>query len=91
MINELIEKAASCRHDECCKNQFCLECGSHVSTYNCNTDLVAQRPNAASWDWWVACDNAECEHAVGEGLFQDPPDWLADKSRLYYCDVEAPP
>lgn len=81
VTNPLIEQAAVDRHDGlCCRNQFCKVCGSHVSGYNCNEALNRQRPEAAGeWDWWVACDNANCIHAHGEGIFQDTPDWVYKK------------
>lgn len=77
--NPLIVQAAKDRHGECCLNQFCKDCGSHVSGYNCNSDLVAFRPEAIEWDWWMACDNADCKHAYGEGIWQDDPDWVGNK------------
>ena len=75
--NSLIEIAASDRHDTCCAAQKCRACGSHVSTYNANGPLIGARPEASEWDWWVACDNADCEHAYGEGLFQELIEWIA--------------
>ena len=76
-LNPLVIQAASDRHTECCVNQHCQVCGSHVSTYNANESLSAARPEAwMQWDWWVSCDNADCIHAWGEGLFQTPPSWV---------------
>ena len=77
--NPMIELADRDRHTHCCLDQFCKVCGAHVSTYNANTHTVIQRPEAAEWDWWVACDNAECEHAYGEGLFQDEIEWIGKR------------
>jgi hypothetical protein len=75
--NPLFELAAKDRHTEdCCSRQRCGVCGCHVSTYNANASVIAQRPEADDWDWWVACDNANCEHAYGEGLFQNPIGWV---------------
>lgn len=53
----------------------CANCGAPVSHYTCNGDLIAKRPEAATWDWWAACDNAECPNHHGEGIFQEWPDW----------------
>jgi hypothetical protein len=53
----------------------CRDCGSSVSHYTCNADLIAQRPQAAEWDWWAACDNTQCPNHVGEGIFQHRPDF----------------
>jgi hypothetical protein len=77
--NNLLEKAARDHHTICCINQYCVLCGFHVSGYNCNADLISERPEAADWDWWLACDNAECIHSYGEGLFQIYPDWVIQK------------
>lgn len=74
--NPLVTQAAQDRHTDCCTNDTCKACGSRVSTYNCNAALVEQRPTAAAWDWWSACDNADCVHAQGEGVFQEPLDWV---------------
>jgi hypothetical protein len=75
-VNQLIALATDDRHSECCANQFCCACGSHVRTYNANERLFQQRPEAFHEDWWVACDNGACVHAYGEGLFQVSPDWI---------------
>ncbi|AKF13615.2 hypothetical protein PHIN3_352 [Sinorhizobium phage phiN3] len=53
----------------------CKDCGSAVSHYTCNTDLISKRPEASEWDWWTACDNSDCENHYGEGIFQGRPDW----------------
>jgi hypothetical protein len=76
-LNPLIELAGSERHQGCCTDHACKSCGSPVSTYNANDPLVKQRREAEGWDYWCACDNADCEHAYGEGMFQDKPDWVA--------------
>jgi hypothetical protein len=76
--NPLIVLAAEDRHTECCTNQFCRACGSPVSTYNANQSVVVQRPEASEWDWWTACDNADCLNAYGEGEFQGKPDWVVE-------------
>src|ERR1039458_8463232 len=75
-LNELIEQAKADWHTECCLDHSCRSCGAHVSTYNANQPFVNYRPEAEIWDWWVACDNADCEHAYGEGLFQCLPSWI---------------
>lgn len=75
-INPLIELARPDRRAVCCNDDICTVCGSPVSTYNANADLVDQRPEASNWDWWCACDNADCVHAYGEGLFQEPLGWM---------------
>ncbi len=80
--NPLIEQAASERHGDdatCCKDNYCKDCGAHVSGYNANAQLISYRPEAETWDWWIACDNADCKHAYGEGLFQFLPDWVEDR------------
>jgi len=74
--NPLIVQAADDRHSACCAKQICTTCGSHVSTYNCNNSLCAARPEAANQDWWIACDNAECKHAYGEGVDQGGVVWV---------------
>lgn len=56
----------------------CRACGSPVTGYTANAALIALRPEAASWDWWVACDNVACDHHYGEGLFQVEPDWVEE-------------
>lgn len=74
--NPLIEQAAKDRHDKCCASNVCADCGSHVSGYNANQSVIDRRPEAAEWNWWLACDNADCPRAYGEGLFQDWPEWV---------------
>jgi hypothetical protein len=73
--NSLVMLAAVDRHHRPIARR-CKCCGSTISTYNANPSLVALRPEAVNWDWWAACDNADCEHAYGEGYFQDPLDWI---------------
>lgn len=75
-INPLIKNASVDRHKKCCHNHTCYNCSSHVSTYNVNKILLSHRPNAVGWDYWVACDNADCQNANGEGLFQEFPEWV---------------
>lgn len=75
-LNPLLHQAAENRHTKCCQNRYCLRCDAKVSTYNCNDPVVAVRPDAAGWDWWAACDNADCENAFGEGEFQEMPEWI---------------
>lgn len=79
MQNPLIEFAAKDRHTG--YNYYCVDCGSSVSTYNCNEFLYAARPELVNdpWDWWIACDNAACIHAYGEGFWQDKPEWMIRK------------
>lgn len=78
--NPLIAAAAPDRQATATRaNDACLDCGAHVSTYNCNRSLIAERPEGAREDWWQACDNADCEHAYGEGIFQSDADWVADR------------
>jgi hypothetical protein len=76
-VNDLIDLAADARHGDCCANQFCRACNSHVSTYDARGRVILRyRPGSAFEDWWVACDNGACVHAYGEGLFQVRPDWI---------------
>jgi hypothetical protein len=77
--NSLLEKAARDLHIICCINQFCSLCGSHVSGYNANESVINERPEADAWDWWLACDNADCVNSYGEGIFQGRPDWVIEK------------
>lgn len=76
--NPLLIDAASYRHPphDDGKRYCCKACGENVSVYNCNPGFVFHRPDAEEWDWWMACDNAACEHAHGEGKFQELPDWV---------------
>ena len=53
----------------------CNTCGHDVASYLCNASVIKHRPEAAHWDWWVACTNPECEHHYGCGYFQDEPTW----------------
>lgn len=55
----------------------CRACGCTVSHYASNEDLERVRPEAEAegWDWWVACDNVDCENHYGEGLFQNDIAW----------------
>jgi hypothetical protein len=79
-LNPLIETAGKDRHDgDCCASNYCRVCGMHVSGYNANWALIEQRPEAAKEDWWIACDNGDCEHAYGEELFQGLPEWVEDR------------
>lgn len=83
MLNPLVTLADASRHKNCCTKQRCRGCGSHVSTYNCGAALVAARPEAATEDWWIACDNANCSNAYGTWLFQSVPDWVDDSAEFY--------
>lgn len=80
--NKLIRRATEDRHTSCCADQFCKVCGSHVSTYSANAALIGQRPLAKDEDYWIACDEADCDHAYGEPLGQDSPDWITRKEKL---------
>lgn len=53
----------------------CKSCGALVASYTCNKPLTQQIPEAAPWDGWLACVSPLCEHAGGEGYFQDSVDW----------------
>ena len=59
----------------------CRDCGHPVAHYLCNDSLIAVRPAAAEWDWWLACTNEACAHHQGEGVFQDYPAWLVPAPR----------
>ena len=74
-LNPLVKLAAYDRHMHSV-TRTCTCCGSDISTYNANSKVVALRADAVNWDWWAACDNADCEHAEGEGYFQESPDWI---------------
>lgn len=52
----------------------CRECGSQVADYN--GELIASRPEAETWDWWLSCTNPECKRHHGEGVFQDSLEWV---------------
>jgi hypothetical protein len=54
----------------------CKSCGGPVMDVCCNAEWIKIRPEAAGWDWWNYCSNPECEHAYGEGVFQDPTGWI---------------
>jgi len=73
--NPLITQAAKDRHVRD-NARTCTCCGSNISTYNANKSVVAVRPEASNWDWWAACDNANCVNAYGEGYFQERPEWI---------------
>jgi hypothetical protein len=79
-LNPLMEQAKADRHPDeanCCKDNICKTCGAHVSGYNANAALRAARPEAEHEDWWMACDNADCVHAYGEGQgVNNWPDWI---------------
>ena len=58
----------------------CKKCGDTVSHYCCIDALVAVRPLAEGFDWWVACDNDRCKNHVGEGVKQNNrPMWEAKR------------
>lgn len=64
-----------CEEDFIGAKGTCRDCGSPVSHYTCNGPLIAKRPMAAEWDWWGACDNLRCQNRIGEGIFQNRPDF----------------
>lgn len=64
----------------------CRACDGQVAHYVCNSSLIAVRPEAAEWDWWLACTNKTCVHHQGEGVFQVSPAWLVPAPR----DVSQP-
>ncbi len=77
--NPLIEQATSHHTGACCAYHYCRSCGDHVSGYNANESLIKHRPQARGAKWWVACDNADCEHAYGEVLGEQLPKWIEQK------------
>lgn len=57
----------------------CKACGSDVEEYLCNEGFIKVRPEAARWDWWAVCQNVDCQHHHGEGVFQSALDWVVKK------------
>lgn len=56
----------------------CRACGANASTYNAGHALIAQRPDAGEKDYFVACDNADCENSAGVDIYDqnDEPSWV---------------
>jgi len=76
--NPLIAQAAE---DWLDNDHKCFVCGSTVSVYACHPletsgDIIKYRPEAVEEDWWVACDNADCAHAYGQGTTQWGVSWV---------------
>ena len=82
-LNPLIEQASPDRNPDKPLSYHCLVCGANVGDYNCNQALIAARPEGRVWDWWKACDNADCVYAYGEGWFPgDFPEWaISDQTK----------
>lgn len=55
----------------------CAACGSAVDDFLCNSAVCAARPEESKGaDWFVACSNVACPHAVGEGYGPEgSPSW----------------
>ena len=52
------------------KNKRCKKCKWQVVFALCNDEM------ACDWDYWNYCSNKGCENHVGEGIFQNTPDWI---------------
>ena len=77
--NDMINSCAVDRHPPK-YGYHCRACSCTASSYNCNACIIDARPEAFEWDWWMACDNADCVNSYGEGFFQFPPDWIEQKA-----------
>ena len=55
------------RHKECCQGLTCKDCGSEVGVYDCEGAVSADR-DCRYADYWVRCENIECENNIGAGM-----------------------
>ena len=55
-------------------NGTCRDCSWPVVDACCNDGLAVTEPYC-DWDWWIYCSNPTCVNHVGEGVFQNNPEW----------------
>lgn len=48
----------------------CNDCGWPIIDVCCNWEY------SKGWDWWYYCSNKGCKNHLGEGIFQNTPDWI---------------
>lgn len=53
----------------------CKDCGSPIIHACCNGIFINFK-DADKWDWWQYCSNKGCINHDGEGVFQNPLDWI---------------
>jgi hypothetical protein len=53
----------------------CRECGWPVVDACCNSSPAPWD----GWDWWYYCSNKGCRNHVGEGVFQETPEWVVPR------------
>lgn len=53
----------------------CKYCGNPVVSC-CNNDGWVDEYGNDCWDWYVYCSSKTCVNHKGEGLFQDPVEWI---------------
>lgn len=64
-------------------NKYCNCCGWPIVFVCCNGSFRDFNPtgeggeSAGDWDWWYYCSNKVCENHVGEGIWQNRPDWVS--------------
>lgn len=60
------------------KDSYCKECHFPIVFVCCNDTMqyYAKKKTGYYWDWWLYCSNKGCKNHVGEGIFQNRPDWI---------------
>lgn len=58
---------------------ICHDCGGDVADYLCNEALIALRPQAKDYDYWMLCLNPLCKNHQGEDWLYYPPEWATWK------------
>ena len=57
------------------ENHWCKECREMVIEQLNNTQLARYD----GWDWILYCANVECDHHMGDGYFQEDPEWVVSQ------------
>jgi len=57
---------------------FCSACGWPVVTACCN-DAMSKSLPFSDYDWWAYCANKACVNHVGEGFYQEKPEFVEER------------
>lgn len=57
------------------KNAYCKACNWPIIDVVCNDEMSSGV--YGKWDWWQYCSNKGCKNHVGEGVFQNDPEFVS--------------
>lgn len=60
------------------KDTYCKDCRFPIVFVCCNSTMqdFAIKQSGSMWDWWYYCSNKGCKNHIGEGIWQNTPDWI---------------